>query len=68
MTQRAFIESMPNSLGDNSSSDISAGLKIMAYLHGTRCVGSRFVRAPGLDLTACSHADYADEWNDRLSL
>ena len=46
----------------------NAVLKIMAYLHGTRGMGSTFVRSSGLDLTAYSDADYADKSNDRRSV
>ena len=45
-----------------------AVLKIMAYLHGTRGMGLTFVRGSGLNLTAYSDADYADESNDRRSV
>ena len=45
-----------------------AVLNIMAYLHGTRGMGLAFSRGSGLDLTACSDADYADKSNDRRSV
>ena len=45
-----------------------AVLKIMAYLHGTRGMGTTFVRGSGLDLTAYSDAVYADKSNDRRSV
>ena len=127
ITQKAFVESMLNRFGVNSSSDIPATpgvelgpreeaepngdwpyregvgslmwlstmtrldisnavravaryshnptdkhwkavLKSMAYLHGTRGMGLTFVRGSGLNLTAYSDADYADESNDRRSV
>ena len=43
-------------------------MNIMAYLHGTRCMGLTLVRASGLDLTAYSDADYVDKSNDRRSM
>ena len=43
-----------------------AGLKIMEYLHGTSFFGLTFVRGSGLDLNACSDADYADKANDSV--
>ena len=45
-----------------------AVLKIMIYLHGTGGMGMTFVRGSGLDLTAYSDADYADESEDRRSV
>ena len=40
----------------------------MAYLRETRELGLTFVRGSGLDLTAYSDADYANESNDRRSV
>ena len=45
-----------------------AFLRITAYLHGTRGMGLAFLGGSGLDLTAYSDADYADESEDRRSV
>ena len=45
-----------------------AVLKIVAYPHGTSSMGLTFVRGSGLDLTACSDANYDDKSNDGRSV
>ena len=47
---------------------LKAVMKITAYLHGTRDSGLTFVRGSGLELTAYSDANYADESSDRRSV
>ena len=43
-------------------------MKIMAYLHGSRGMGSTLVRGWGLELPAYNDADYAGKSNDRRSV
>ena len=43
-------------------------LQIMAYPYGTRGTGLTYVRGSGLDLTAYSDDDYADESKNRSSV
>ena len=43
-------------------------LKIMAYLHGTKCLRLTYVRGSGFDLTSYIDADDADKSNDRRSV
>ena len=45
-----------------------AVMKITVYLDGTRDFGMTFVRSSGLELTAYSDADHADESNDMRSI